>query len=74
MAGTVSADIPNSLASSAIFYSLLIPAMILWFVYWKLSRRRLYKLAAQLPGPEGYPIIGNALELVGTPHCKFQEK
>lgn len=72
MAGTVSADIPTSLASSAIFYSLLIPAMILWFVYWKLSRRRLYQLAAQLPGPEGYPIIGNALELVGTPHFIFK--
>lgn len=70
MAGTVSADIPTSLASSAIFYSLFFPALILWFVYWKLSRRRLYKLAGELPGPEGYPIIGNALELVGTPHCK----
>lgn len=70
MAGTISADIPNSLASTAIFYSLLFPAILLWFVYWKLSRRRLYQLAAKIPGPDGYPFIGNALELTGTAHCK----
>lgn len=72
MAGTVSADIAQSSASTAVFYSLLIPAAILWFVYWRLSRRHLYELAAKLPGPKGLPIIGNALDLTGSSHSKFQ--
>lgn len=70
MAGTVTADFPPSSASTAVFYSLLFPAAILWFVYWRLSRRRLYQLAAKLPGPKGYPLIGNALDLTGTSHSK----
>lgn len=69
MTGTVAADF-QSTASTAIFYSLLIPAAILWFMYWRLSRRHLYELAAKLPGPKGLPLIGNALDLTGTSHSK----
>lgn len=72
MAGTVSADFPQSTASTAVFYSLLIPAALLWFVYWRLSRRRLYELADKLPGPQGLPLIGNALDLTGTSHIVFK--
>lgn len=54
MAGTVSADIQQSMGSTAVFYSLLIPAILLWFTYWRLSRRRLYELAEKLPGPQGF--------------------
>lgn len=71
MTGTVSADFPQSTTSTAVFYSLLIPAAILWFVYWRLSRRRLYELADKLPGPQGLPLIGNALDLTGSSHSKF---
>lgn len=53
MAGTVSADFQQSTGSTAVFYSLLIPAVLLWFTYWRLSRRRLYQLAEKLPGPTG---------------------
>lgn len=70
MAGTVSADFPQS-TSTAVFYSLLVPAALLWFVYWRLSRRRLYQLAAKLPGPKGLPLIGNALDLTGSSHSKI---
>lgn len=72
MAGTVSADFPQSATSTGVFYSLLIPAAILWFVYWRLSRRHLYQLAEKLPGPKGFPLIGNALDLTGTSHSEFQ--
>lgn len=70
MSGTVSADFPHSTASTAVFYSLLIPAAVLWFIYWRLSRRHLYNLAEKLPGPPGFPLIGNALDLTGTSHSK----
>ncbi|KAF5272199.1 hypothetical protein FQA39_LY01281 [Lamprigera yunnana] len=47
--------------------------MLVWFVcivigalffhyYWK--NRRLYKLASKIPGPKGYPIIGNAFMFI----------
>lgn len=73
MAGTVAAEVsPSSImAASSLFYFLLVPALILWFVYWKLSRRHMLELAKTLPGPEGLPIIGNLLDLVGTSHSKF---
>ncbi|KAG4067345.1 hypothetical protein HA402_000336 [Bradysia odoriphaga] len=74
MAGTVAAEVtPSSImAASSLFYFLLIPALTLWFVYWKLSRRHMLELAKTLPGPDGLPIIGNLLDLVGTSHSVFQ--
>lgn len=73
MAGTVAADFsqPNMASPTTVFYSLLIPAALLWFVYWRLSRRNLYKLAEKLPGPKGLPFIGNALDLTGSSHSEF---
>lgn len=71
MAGTVNADFPQSSGSTVVFYSLLLPAILLWFVYWRLSRRRMYELADKLPGPTGLPLIGNALDLTGSSHSKW---
>lgn len=72
MAGSsISVDQKAPPPSSAIFFSLLVPALILWYIYWRLSRRRLYALAEKIPGPEGLPIIGNALDLMGTSHSKL---
>lgn len=73
MAGSISVDHSASqTTSSAIFFSLLVPALILWYIYWRLSRRRLYALADKLPGPDGLPFIGNALDLTGTSHSKYK--
>jgi cytochrome P450 family 4 len=71
MAGSISVDQKAPPPSSAIFFSLLVPALILWYIYWRLSRRRLYALAEKLPGPEGLPLIGNALDLTGTSHSEL---
>lgn len=74
MAGTIAAEMTASsgiMAASSIFYFLLVPALALWFVYWKLSRRHMIELAKDIPGPEGLPIIGNLLDVSGTPHSKF---
>ncbi|KAG6448726.1 hypothetical protein O3G_MSEX005696 [Manduca sexta] len=48
-----------------LFYVLLVPALILWYTYWRMSRRRLYELAEKLNGPSGWPLLGNALEFTG---------
>lgn len=72
MAGTVAADQGQATVNSTtIFISLLLPALLLYYVYWKLSRRHLYRLAEKLPGPKGLPLIGNALDLTGTSHSKL---
>lgn len=75
MAGTVAAEVTTAsgvMAASSLFYFLLIPALTLWFVYWKLSRRHMLELAKTLPGPDGLPIIGNLLDLVGSSHCELK--
>lgn len=75
MGSTVTPEvtIPSGIVSpSSIFYYLLVPTLVLWFVYWKLSRRHLYELAERIPGPKGLPIIGNLLDLMGTSHSVFR--
>lgn len=57
-------------SASSVFYFLLIPAVTLWYVYWRTSRRHLIELAEKLPGPTGLPLLGNALDLIGKPYGK----
>jgi cytochrome P450 family 4 len=64
---------PSAPASITFFY-LLLPALILYFVYWKLQRRRFVELAEKIPGPEGYPIIGHGMLVLGSSLRKFHSK
>ncbi|KAJ0179419.1 hypothetical protein K1T71_005131 [Dendrolimus kikuchii] len=58
--------VPSStFAATNLFYVLLVPALLLWYAYWRMSRRRLYELADKLSGPPGLPLLGNALEFTG---------
>ncbi|KAG7305531.1 hypothetical protein JYU34_009609 [Plutella xylostella] len=59
-------------AATSLFYMLLVPATILWYAYWRMSRRHMYELAEKLSGPPGWPLIGNALEFTGGSHDIFQ--
>ncbi|XP_063379604.1 cytochrome P450 4g15 [Cydia fagiglandana] len=52
-------------AATSMFYMLLVPALILWYAYWRMSRRHMYELAEKISGPPGLPLIGNALEFTG---------
>lgn len=50
----------------------LLLALAFWTVAFKYKRRRMYKLAALVPGPKNeYPIIGVAHDLVGTTEGKY---
>lgn len=50
------------------FVVLLTTLVAVYYVYWRVSRSRMIALAEKIPGPKGWPIIGNALEFVGSPH------
>lgn len=71
MAATEWGSTASSMAASQMFYLLLVPLFLLWLIYFKLSRRNLNKHAANIPGPPGYPIIGNLFDLMGSSHSKF---
>ncbi|GBP57998.1 Cytochrome P450 4g15 [Eumeta japonica] len=55
----------NTWVAANLFYVLMVPALLLWYIYWRMSRRHFYELADKLPGPAGLPILGNALEFTG---------
>lgn len=67
------AVVPPSWTATSMFYMLVIPAVILWYTYWRMSRRKLYEMAAKLPGPPGLPLIGNALEFTGSSNDIFRK-
>uniref|UniRef100_A0A1B6CX22 Cytochrome P450 n=1 Tax=Clastoptera arizonana TaxID=38151 RepID=A0A1B6CX22_9HEMI len=70
--GTITEAISVNLGVTSLFFYLLVPALALWFTYYRMGRRRLYELADKIPGPQGYPLIGNALEFTGGAHRIFE--
>ena len=70
IASEVIKETTSVVSATSMFYFLLLPAVALWFVYWRLSRRHLYKMAEKLPGIEGYPLVGNLFDVLGSSHCK----
>ncbi|KAL3271099.1 hypothetical protein HHI36_021595 [Cryptolaemus montrouzieri] len=57
-------DITSSNITSSLMLSLL-TVFVLWIVKYHWSRRRLYELASKIPGPPGYPIVGNGFDWMG---------
>lgn len=70
---SVMEKIVDSNKSSLTFNVLNVLIVILTLVayaYWKTTRSRLHRLSEKIPGPKGWPFIGSALDLLGTPHGK----
>ncbi|XP_076754439.1 cytochrome P450 4g15 [Xylocopa sonorina] len=72
-AGSVAAAATTGFSATTVFLSLLIPAIVLYYIYFRISRRHMLELAEKLPGPKGLPFLGNALELLGSSDAIFQK-
>lgn len=68
--GSVTPTMSTGLSASTVFLSLLVPALVLYYIYFKISRRHMIELAEKIPGPEGLPLIGNMLMLLGSSDSK----
>lgn len=66
---TVTPDMASSeaaLTATNMLYFLILPVVLLWYVYWRISRKHMVDLADKIPGPKTLPIVGNALEFIGS--------
>lgn len=71
IAGSVAAAAATGYSATTVFLSLLVPALVLYFIYFRISRKHMLELAEKIPGPDGYPIIGNALDLLGSSDSNY---
>ncbi|XP_076278079.1 cytochrome P450 4g15 [Lasioglossum baleicum] len=71
--GSIAAASATGLSATTVFLSLLIPAVVLYLIYFRISRRHMIDLGEKLPGPPALPLVGNALELFGSPDAIFQK-
>lgn len=74
MSGTVAPEIAATssyITATSVFYTLLLPALVLWYAYWRISRRHLLELIEKIPGPPGLPLFGNALQFIGSSHRMY---
>ncbi|XP_054269204.1 cytochrome P450 4g15-like [Macrosteles quadrilineatus] len=61
-------------SSTAMFFYLLIPTLMLWYVYHRISNRHMYELGNKIPGPPALPVFGNALEFIGASNHRVFQK
>ncbi|XP_043786659.1 cytochrome P450 4g15 [Apis laboriosa] len=73
VAGSMATASVTGFSASTVFLSLLIPALVLYFIYFRISRRHMLELAEKIPGPPALPLIGNALELIGSSDAIFSK-
>ncbi|XP_020278616.1 cytochrome P450 4g15 [Pseudomyrmex gracilis] len=72
VSGSVAAAASTGVSPTTAFLSLLLPALILYYIYFRISRWHMIELAEKLPGPEGWPLIGNAFLFRGNSDTIFR--
>ena len=56
-----------------VLFAAMLVSLACFIIVYKWQRRELEKMAEQFPGPPALPIIGNALEFLGSPEGKSKK-
>ncbi|CAD1480279.1 unnamed protein product, partial [Heterotrigona itama] len=72
VAASTAAASASGFSATTVFLSLFIPAVVLYLIYFRLSRRHMIELAEKIPGPPSLPLLGHALEFLGSSDAIFQ--
>lgn len=51
-----------------IFYVFLLSAVVLWYAYWRISRRHMLELLEKLPGPPTSVVTAVILKIIVSSH------
>lgn len=70
IAGSVAEATNSGMSALSMFFVLLLPAIVLYYIYFRIANKHMIEVAEKIPGPPAYPIIGNALEFLGSPDGK----
>lgn len=50
--------------------ALIVVLIFVIYAYWRTYRQQIHKVSANIPGRKGYPFIGNATDMLGSPHSE----
>lgn len=67
-------QIKDGASKAEILFILAVSVFLVMLAQYHWKRRRMYRMAAKIPGPPSYPIVGSGLMFIGSTESNFYIK